>query len=172
MKPSFGWDLAGYGSSGSGLCRADRQGDTITATVLRADFVCRPNLTIDSEIGNTTEIELEMLRRFAGAGNTFIDVPIDLQSLIHIADYRVDERVSRYWQLVKRPVDHAFRALEPVGSNLGYAVARIAHLLGSLRESAPNLILGESLFETYPAATLELARNANDVTEAGYKGGK
>jgi hypothetical protein len=33
MKPSLGWDLVGYGDSGSVLGRADRTGVKIVATI-------------------------------------------------------------------------------------------------------------------------------------------
>src|SRR6185437_15378257 len=99
MKPSLGWDLAGYGDSGSGLCRAVRKNDTITATILRAPCVCRPRHKIASRIDETVEIEAEMLRRFTRIGNVFLDVPIDLQALLRVVDHGQDERVQAYWQL-------------------------------------------------------------------------
>src|SRR5689334_7283331 len=76
--PSLGWDLAGYGDSGSALCRADRTGDTITATILRASFICRPRHAITADIQATADVECEMLRRFAKIGGIYLDVPIDL----------------------------------------------------------------------------------------------
>jgi hypothetical protein len=133
--------------------------------------VCRPRHKIDSRIDETVEIEAEMLRRFTRIGNVFLDVPIDLQALLRVVDHGRDERVQAYWQLVKRPVDHAFDALEPLASNLGFAVARIAHLLGrfALKD---GLSLEGNMFETYPAATLQLVWATNKWTEASYKGGK
>ena len=92
MKPSFGWDLAGYGKSGSALCRAYRQDNTISATVFCAPFICCPKLNIGSSIHDTVEVELEMLRRFAKLGNTYLDVPVDLQLLARVVDHRKDER--------------------------------------------------------------------------------
>lgn len=172
MKPSLGWDLAGYGDSGSALCRADRIGHTINATILRAPFICRPRHKIAGTILSTVIIEIEMLRRFAKFGSTYLDVPIDLQLLPSIMDHLQIGQVSHYWQLVKRPVDHIFDALEPLSSNLGYAVARIGHLLGQLITEDIGLALGENLFETYPAATLQLVWNTNQWTEAKYKGGE
>ncbi len=172
MKPCLGWDLAGYGDSGSGLCRAKRRGETITATVLRAPFICRPRHKIISSIHQTVEIETEMLDRFAKIGNTIIDVPIDLQLLGRIADHSFDERVQYYWQLVKRPVDHVFSALEPLGSNLGFAVARAAHIVGQITGEASGAKLGTTLFETYPAATIQLICASNEWTESKYKGGE
>lgn len=172
MKPSLGWDLAGYGDSGSALCRAELKGDTISAAILRAPFICRPNHAISDLIRPTVDIEVEMLRRFAGIGNTFLDVPIDLQLLIRVADHLSDEQVMYYWQLVKRPVDHVFKALEPLASNLGFAVARTSHILGRLAAEGVDLKLGENLFETYPAATLQLVWDTNNWPEAKYKGGK
>jgi hypothetical protein len=172
MKPSFGWDLAGYGDSGCGLCRADREGDTITATILHAPFICRPRHKLPASIHATVDVEVEMLRRFAKTGNTYLDVPIDLQLLSRFVDYLQDERALYYWQLVKRPVDHVFQALEPLASNLGYAVARTAHILGRLATEGGGLNLDENLFETYPAATLQLVWATNEWTEEKYKGGK
>lgn len=172
MKPSLGWDLAGYGDSGSALCRADRQGDTITAAILRAPFICRPRHKITASIHATVDTEVEMLRRFARIGNTYVDVPVDLQLLGRLVDHLQDEQAMYYWQLVKRPVDHIFKALEPLASNLGFAVARTSHILGRLAAESAGLKLGENLFETYPAATLQLVWDTNKWTEAKYKGGK
>lgn len=171
-KPSLGWDLAGYGTSGSALCRADRDGDSIAATILDAPFICRPRHKIGSAIDSTVDAELEMLRRFAKIGNTYLDVPIDLQLLTRLVDHLQDERVPYYWQLVKRPVDHVFKALEPLACNLGFAVARTSHILGRLAAENAGLELGNNLFESYPAATLQLVWNTNQWTEAKYKGGK
>lgn len=171
MKPSLGWDLAGYGDSGSALCRADRTGDTITAAVLRAPFICRPRHKITASIHATADTEVEMLRRFASIGNTYLDVPVDLQLLGRLVDHLQNEQATYYWQLVKRPVDHIFKALEPLASNLGFAVARTSHILGRLASEGAGLKLGENLFETYPAATLQLVWDTNNWTEAKYKGG-
>lgn len=171
-KPSLGWDLAGYGDSGSALCRADRNGDTITAAILRAPFICRPRHKITASIHATVDTEVEMLRRFAKIGNTYLDVPVDLQLLGRLVDHLQDEQAMYYWQLVKRPVDHIFKALEPLASNLGFAVARTSHILGRLTAENAGPKLGECLFETYPAATLQLVWDTNKWTEAKYKGGK
>ena len=171
-KPSLGWDLAGYGDSGSALCRADRNGDSIAATILHAPFICRPRHKIGSAIDSTVDAELEMLRRFARIGNTYLDVPIDLQELARLVDHLQDERALYYWQLVKRPVDHVFKALEPLACNLGFAVARTSHILGRLAAENARLKLGDNIFETYPAATLQLVWDTNQWTAAKYKGGK
>jgi hypothetical protein len=171
-KPSLGWDLAGYGDSGSALCRADRNGNSITATILCAPFICCPRHKIGAAIDSTVDAEVEMLRRFASIGNTYLDVPVDLQLLARLVDHREDERVLYYWQLVKRPVDYVFKALEPLACNLGYAVARTSHILGRLAAENAGLKLGDNLFETYPAATLQLVWDTNKWTEAKYKGGK
>jgi hypothetical protein len=170
-KPSLGWDLAGYGDSGSALCRADRKGDRIAATILCAPFICRPRHTIGAAIDSTVDAEVEMLRRFAKIGNTYLDVPVDLQLLARLVDHLQDQRVLYYWQLVKRPVDYVFKALEPLACNLGYAVARTSHILGRLAAENAELKLGDNLFETYPAATLQLVWDTNKWTEAKYKGG-
>jgi hypothetical protein len=171
-RPSLGWDLAGYGDSGSALCRADRTGDAITATILRAPFICRPRHAIAADIQATTDAECEMLRRFARIGSVYLDVPIDLEQLIRLVDHLRDEPALFYWQLVKRPVDHIFWALEPLASNLGFAVARTSHILGRLVAENAGVTLGDNLFETYPAATLQLVWDTNQWTEAKYKGGK
>jgi hypothetical protein len=171
-KPSLGWDLAGYGDSGSALCRADRGGESIAATILDAPFICRPRHKIGSAIDSTVDAEVEMLRRFARTGNTFLDVPIDLQLLARFVDHLQHERALYYWQLVKRPVDHVFKALEPLACNLGFAVARTSHILGRLAAENAGVKLGDNLFETYPAATLQLVWDTNQWIEAKYKGGK
>jgi len=172
MVPSFGWDLAGYGESGSALCRADQIHDNITVTIFKAPFICRPCHMIDSSITETVAVEVEMLRRFSEIGNTYVDVPIDLQSLPSVVDHTQAKVVERYWQLVMRPVDYAFDALEPLGSNLGFAVARMSHLLGQLVTERGGLELGRNLFETYPAGSLQLICSASNWATAAYKGGE
>jgi hypothetical protein len=57
-------------------------------------------------------------------------------------------------------VVHVFQALEPLASNLGYAVARKAHILGRLAAEGGGL----NLFETYPAATIQLVWATNEWT--------
>ena len=51
-------------------------------------------------------------------------------------------------------------------------MARTAHLLGRLAAENDGLVLDKNLFETYPAATLQLVWHTNKWTEAKYKGGK
>src|SRR6059058_3949500 len=97
-KLSLGWDLAGYGDSGSALCRADRNANTITATILDAPFICRPRHKIGAAIHSTVNAEVGMLRRFARLGNIYLDVPVDLQLLARLVDHLQDERVLYYWQ--------------------------------------------------------------------------
>ena len=155
MKPSFGWDLAGYGKSGMAPRRADPQDNTISATVFRALFICCPKLNIVCR-STTPWRSSWKCSPLAKLGNTPLDVPVDLQLLARVVDHRKDERLLDHWQLVKRPVDHIFKALEPLGSNLGFAVARTSHLLGRLVSENAGLKLGENVFETYPAATLQL----------------
>ena len=170
-KISFGWDLAGYGTSGSAFCRAVRTGHRIDATILMARCICRPSHKMVSSISQTVKTEVEMLRRCARIGSVFVDVPIDLQTLSTIVDYRNNEEVRYYWQLVKRPVDQVFSALESLASNLGFATARIANILGQLAEH--EIKLGANLFETYPAATLSLLGKTDQRSSVeAYKGGR
>ena len=170
-KISFGWDLAGYGSSGSAFCRALRSGNHIKATILQTPGICRPRHKIDTEITATVQLEAELIRRCVELGNVLIDVPIHLQSLAKVVDHQSDVAVRQYWELVKRPVDHVFSALEPLASNLGFATARIANILGHLSQT--NVVLGTNLHETYPAATLSLIGASKKWSEIdAYKSGR
>lgn len=168
---SYGWDLAGYGSSGSAFCRATRKGSRIDAVILSSKAICRPCHKIDSSIVETVDLEVRLLEACASQGRIFIDVPIHMQSLSSVIDFECEHPVEFYWQLVKRPVDHVFTALEPLASNLGFATARIANILG--RISKATLELDRNLFETYPAATLDLLACGHKWTSVEkYKGGK
>jgi hypothetical protein len=169
---SYGWDLAGYGSSGSAFCRATRKGSRIDAVILSSKAICRPCHKIDSSITDTVELEVKLLQACGEKrGRIFIDVPIHMQSLSSVVDFQTSQQVDYYWQLVKRPVDHVFAALEPLASNLGFATARIANILGRMPDG--KLDLERNLFETYPAATLDLLAGSDKWTAVEkYKGGK
>lgn len=163
---SFGWDLAGYGSSYSAFCHAAQDGDSVGVTVLECDAICRPGLGMSAEVFEIAIDEAELLKRCCAIAPLVVDVPIDLAPLPDLLSHKPVCPARYYWQLVRRPVDHALGALTPLADRIGYAVARLANLLRSLEDSPVKL--NATLFETYPAANLELLRQAHPDVRRVY----
>jgi hypothetical protein len=158
MRTAFGLDLAGYSSGRSGFARARYDGGVIDVTVYRGTVFGRPLAGIAPLPEHAAE-ERALLHACCERGLVFVDIPIDLQGLPTPSDVRFP------WQLVKRPVDFAFGALAPLADRIGAPVARFRHILAPLLTESADL-LGRRLFETYPAATLELLNHPR----RGYKG--
>ena len=100
-------------------------------------------------MSEVTADEVKKLRHYMGAGKLVVDVCIDLQGL------PAPSHAEFVWGLTKRPVDRAFTALPPLADKIGSYVARMKSLCDRLN-SKGDQPLGKSLFETYPAACLEL----------------
>ena len=88
-----------------------------------------------------------------------MDIPIDLQDLIE------PHRVEYIWQLTRRPIDRAVNAMPPLADRIGAPVARFAAIM---REGNFAALLGQTLFEAYPAATLKKL----EIEAGQYKGVK
>jgi hypothetical protein len=101
--------------------------------------------------------ERRLLENCCRIGPVIVDVPIDLQCLPKVVDRLERYEACRYWQLVMRPVDFALNGLKPLADNIGFPVARLANVLSGLAGSK-TVVLGETLFETYPAASLDFLK--------------
>lgn len=156
MQHSFGWDLSSYGTdSNASLCHVSSAGNKVVASVLRCKEVCTPKLSGLAALNDTVEAERSLLELCCGFSRLFVDVPIDLTPLADIADRTTDFNAVYNWQLVRRPVDKVFHALPPLADRIGYAVSRLANLLSGLSDETPVKI-DDTLFETYPAGSLQL----------------
>lgn len=167
----FGWDLASYGGGGSAFVQARRDKSQIHVDVLTCASIDKPSLKLDSELGDTLDAELILMSECLKRGTLVVDVPIDLQNLGQMFVKQSEARIQQYWQLIKRPVDHAFRALPPLADRVGYAVARFSNLLCRLSQQEENVQLDIDLLETYPAASLRLVRDSlGRNNNLSYKG--
>lgn len=154
MIPSFGLDLAGYSGGRSRLCVAEALPDAAAkATILTGQAFEQPADGSD-RVGALTAAERAVLSHCLGLGPLYVDIPIDLQALN-------TGRAAWVWELTRRPVDYAFRALPPLADKIGAPVARF-------RQACQPMLrhLGARLFETYPAGALQLL----GIPSGGYKG--
>jgi Protein of unknown function (DUF429) len=149
VPTAYGLDLAGYGTGRSSLCRAEiRSPDLISVEILEGSIFSRAFAT-GALLDEIVQEEVAVLRQLLREGTLYVDVPIDLQGLPCPRD-------ARYvWQLVRRPVDEAFRGLAPLADSIGWIVARFRWSLERLSETEGH-VLGSRVFETYPAASLNL----------------
>ncbi|WP_428305453.1 hypothetical protein [Lacipirellula sp.] len=139
MATAYGLDLAGYYGGKTALAKATNTGDVISVTVYgkHAFNTKREGWNeLDKFIGEERKL-IDQLKPL------YVDVPLDLQELPRPTN------PQHVWQLTKRPVDYAFDGLPPIADKLGAPVARMLNILEGSLDS-----LGETLFETYPRASL------------------
>ena len=161
MKTAFGLDPAGYSTGKSAFCRIDQAtNNNVTATVYSGHIFSKK---IEGKIPFTETVgrEVELLAACCKKAPIIIDIPIDLQGLPFL------ENAKYSWQLTKRSVDFAFDALPALADKLGSPCARFLNLYTLLAKKLESP-LGKQLFETYPAASLELI----DIPSEKYKPGE
>ncbi len=157
---AYGIDLAGYSSTGkSQVARVIRTDDAngcylaaslIPTNLLRGYSGTEPlKKVIDSDIQVFSDL-------LGNGGICAVDVPIDLQGLDSF-----NENKTYLWEVTKRPIDYKLGALPPLADKIGAVVARMQLII----KNFPGL-LGVSIFETYPAASLKLLS-----LNQQYKGG-
>src|SRR5262249_15108308 len=159
VRTGFGWDLAGYGEGNSPLCLAVREANTVTAKVIKYQQVCSPALELADDLTAAVDEGRRLLEECCGLGPFIGGGPIDLQSFCSLVDRRKRHEVRHYWQLVMRQIDFTLNGMKRLADNIGYPVARLANVLSGLGEST-RVKLDETLFETYPAASLEILSRA------------
>jgi len=140
-------DLSGYSSGGSSLARAERKSDSSIEIDIVTKSVFRRKTKGTSILNRVNQAEKSEIESILSNGTLVVDVCIDLQDLPNPSN------AKRVWQLTRRPVDRAFNALTPLADKIGAYVARMQRILLSTQEVCR---LGLNLFETYPAASLEL----------------
>lgn len=111
--------------------------------------------------------ERRVLDACCAVADFIVDVPIDLRPLLDAINPESEYAANYYWQLVRRPIDQALGGLKPLADFIGYPVARIANLRRGFKNGS-QVELNRTLFETYPAANLELIRGTNEPVRRVY----
>jgi hypothetical protein len=144
----YGLDLSGYSGGKTRLAVAQRTTSGRIDIELLRNSVFSKALGGEKPLRNQIEEEKKELTSMLKDGIVAVDIPVDLQGLKEFST--IYERV---WELTKRPVDKALGGLPPLADKIGSPVARFQYLL---RDTGIEYCLGESLYETYPKATLDL----------------
>lgn len=150
---SYGLDLAGFSKGKSALVEAVRKGNAIEANILKG-HPFEKKLTGDDNWSVQLHEERVCIKKIVGLGDSgildnrkiYIDVPIDLQNLLSANECEF------VWELTRRPIDYALKALAPLANLIGVPVARMQSILAD--DGLRNL-LGKQIFETYPKKSLE-----------------
>jgi len=152
----FGIDLAGYTTGNTSLAAIEIEGQTAQATLLRGSPLSMKRQSSDL-LREVLNQEAAVVRRCLAIGPVAVDVPIDLQGLPS------PDRAEFVWQLTRRPIDRAVKAMPAFADRIGAPVARFAAVM---REGNFGALLGERLFEAYPAGTLKMLK----IAAGRYKG--
>jgi Protein of unknown function (DUF429) len=152
----FGIDLAGYTTGKTALAVIEIKCRRAEATLLRVSAL---SVKRDSGAALTDILmqEAAVLRCCLAIAPVAVDVPIDLQDLTD------PDRAEYIWQLTRRPIDRAVRTMAPLADRIGAPTARFAAIM---RAGKFADLLGERLFEAYPAGTLKMLK----VKASSYKG--
>lgn len=148
----FGLDLSGYTRSGTSLAAVVVNGDSAEVILLRNSALSRRRST-SSSLREIVKCEARDLKRCLEIGPLAVDIPIDLQNLLH------PERSEVIWELTRRPIDEALNAMPPVADRIGAPVARFAAIM---REGKFSSHLGKDLFETYPSESYRRLTNSHN----------
>jgi hypothetical protein len=152
----FGLDLAGYTTGKTALAVVEIEGRTAKATLLRGSALTLKRSS-DDRLKEILREETVVLRRCLKIGPLAVDIPVDLQNV------QSPDQAEYVWELTRRPIDRAIGAMPPLADRIGAPVARFAAIV---RDGGFASLLGEKLFEAYPAGTLKVLK-----IEAGqYKG--
>jgi hypothetical protein len=153
----FGIDLAGYTTGKTSLAVVEIEDHFVNAILLRGSAFSKKRES-SNPLEEVVAEEVAVLRRCLAIGPVAVDIPIDLQGLPN------PESPQTIWALTRRPIDKALNAMPPFADRIGAPVARFAAIM---RAGSFHGLLGKSLFEAYPAATLR----GLDI-ESRYKGKK
>ena len=154
----FGIDLAGYTTGKTTVAVVHIESGSVKATLLRGSALSKKRES-SACLKQVLDEEVADLRRCFAIGPVAVDIPIDLQGLPnpHNREY--------IWQLTRRPIDQVVNAMPAYADRIGAPVARFAAIV---REGDFDALLGETLFEAYPAGTLKLLK----IKAGQYKGAK
>lgn len=162
---AFGLDLAGYSTGKSGLVRAQKRDNNYINLTVFSSHALSEKCNGNKRLCSIQNKEVELIRDILKQGSLIVDVPIDLQGLPFM-----DSPIF-IWQLTKRAVDQAFNGFPPFADRMGSYVARFNQILKRVISNNPGLV-GTKVFETYPAATLDLTKLLPKGNKDGYKGGR
>jgi Protein of unknown function (DUF429) len=151
----FGIDLAGYTTGKTSLAVVEIDGKRAIATLLRGSALSAKRAS-SSPLKEILTQEAAVVWRCLTIGPVAVDIPIDLQDLAG------PDHAEFVWQLTRRPIDRAVGAMPPLADRIGAPVARFAAIM---REGNFAGLLGERLFEAYPAGTLKMLK----IEASGYK---
>lgn len=159
MQCAFGFDLAGFSGAKTRLARAVRTDDgSIQVTIYKGKGT-RHIHKLGDPLSDLASGWPAIIKACLRHGHLVVDAPIDLQGLPEASSARFA------WQLSHRPIDFALGALPPLSSWMGFLVATFRFFVGTDYDR-----LGESLFETYPAASLKIASESQKIkTPLHYK---
>ncbi len=146
MKEAFGLDFAGYSGGKTALAHARQIAPDHVEITVYDDHIFAQKVPRSARLAQVVEEERALLRACCARGPVMVDLPLELDDLPRPAD------PAFVWELVHRPVDYALDAMPPLANLIGAPVARFLNLLHELPADWP----GTRLFETYPAAALEL----------------
>lgn len=155
MRLGFGLDLAGYSTGKSSLACA-LFAETGLKIVLLQDSPFSLKVPSNSNRVGVEQREGACLAQLLKLGNLAADVPIDLQGL------PFSPTSAFVWGRTKRPVDVAVGGLPPLADKIGAIVSRFR---AAVEAADAGSLLGERLFETYPAATFSHL----GIVTRGYK---
>jgi hypothetical protein len=156
MLTGFGIDLAGYSTGKTSLAFVEIDNSGVKATLLRKSALSKTRDSSDDLQGAIRQ-DVLVLRRCFALGPIAVDIPIDLQGLPNPQNPRA------IWELTRRPIDRGVNAMPPFADRIGAPVARFAAVM---REGNFEELLGRTLFEAYPAATLRMLK----INAGSYKG--
>lgn len=154
----FGIDLAGYTTGKTALAFVEIEGGSVKATLLRNSALSATRKSTDN-LQHVLDEEVAALWRCLALAPVAVDVPIDLQGL------PTPKNPQHIWALTLRPIDRAVRAMPAFADRIGAPVARFAAIMCKGNFGA---VLGDKLFEAYPAATLRMLK----IKSGNYKGPK
>ena len=163
IKTAFGLDIAGYSTGKTGFARACRKNDnSIIVTVYRG-HVFSKKYNSKKSLDSVAVRERKLLQACCKNSVLMVDTPIDLQGLPHL------DNASFIWQLTLRSVDYAFGGMAPLANYIGAPVARFQNMMSASSDlNRAESLVGEHIFETYPARSLYLL----ELPYEKYKGYK
>jgi hypothetical protein len=152
----FGIDLAGYTTGKTALAVAEITGQLVKATLLLGSALSTKRDS-GTALQDVVAGDVNVLQRCLSVGSVAVDIPIDLQGLPN------PTKPQKVWELTRRPIDRAINAMPPFADRIGAPVARFAAIM---RHGNFGHLVGQTLFEAYPAGTLKILK----IKANKYKG--
>lgn len=160
-KTIWGLDVAGE-SSPNGLAKLEVNKEVINIEVY------------DTNLFEDTDVLIHFFKSILEKEENIlvIDTPLDLQYLKKFTKEKF-LKITKKWQINYRPVDYAFNALRPIGSDIGTVLSRVHYALAKAAEDSDldwQDLLNKRIFETYPKASFSLLIGLKKGESPTYKG--